>query len=75
MLSNLVIYRGSKKIYYFDLYTIQIFFFRYTEAQSFTFFITEDVFIINSLNELIRALQAEENTTVSSNRLKKNILP
>ncbi|GJQ85421.1 hypothetical protein Trydic_g23851 [Trypoxylus dichotomus] len=37
---------------------------KYVEAQSFTFFITEDAFVVNSLYELIRALQAEKNTTI-----------
>ncbi|KRT79873.1 hypothetical protein AMK59_8162 [Oryctes borbonicus] len=37
---------------------------KYAETQSFTFFITEDVFVVNSLQELIRALQAEKNTTI-----------
>ncbi|KAK5640945.1 hypothetical protein RI129_009492 [Pyrocoelia pectoralis] len=32
------------------------------ETQSFVFFITEDNFIVNALNELTRALQAEKNT-------------
>lgn len=35
------------------------------EAQTFPFFINEDTFVLNSLNELIRALQAEKNTQVT----------
>ncbi|XP_071056684.1 serine/threonine-protein kinase ATR [Onthophagus taurus] len=37
---------------------------KYTQAESFIFYITEDAFIFNSLNELIRTLQSEKNTTV-----------
>ncbi|KAK9719934.1 Phosphatidylinositol 3- and 4-kinase [Popillia japonica] len=37
---------------------------KYAETQSFAFFITDDAFIQNSLTELIRALQSEENTTI-----------
>lgn len=34
------------------------------ETQTFPFYITEDSFILNSLSELIKALQAEKNTQV-----------
>lgn len=34
------------------------------ESGTFPFFITEDAFIVNSLNELIRAVQSEKNTQV-----------
>lgn len=44
------------------------FVFRYTQEtdKSFSFFMNEDCFIINILNELIRALQTEMNTQVSN---------
>lgn len=40
--------------------------FRYNPDQSlFSLYINEDSFIVNSLNELIKALQTEKNTQVS----------